>query len=152
MIKRMRGFIAVTAAMGLLITPVLSEAEYQTEHPGRFVVNANGVIADLHNGLEWFAGPDVDTSYYQAAEWVRGLTVGGGGWRMPTSKELNTLYRVAGKLSTITPLLKTSGTHIWPHQENEDLSLYLFRYMDPYGTRALAVRSAGQKKYVPPAE
>ena len=113
------------------------------------MVYANGVVADLDHGLEWFAGPDVDTSYYQAVEWVRALTVSGGGWRMPTAKELNTLYRVPGRLSTITPLLKTSGTHIWPHQDNEDLSLYLFRYMDPFGTRAFAVRTADQSKRRP---
>ena len=142
MMIRLRFIFAVAAAAGLLLTPVPAAAEYQGRHPGRFVVNANGIITDLVNGLEWFAGPDVDTSYYQAAEWVRGLTVGGGGWRMPTAKELNTLYREPGKMSTITPLLKTGGIHIWPYQDNEDLSLYLFRYMDPFGTRAFAVRPA----------
>ncbi len=107
---------------------------------GSFAAYANGVVADRQTGLEWFAGPDVDTSYYQAVEWVRGLAVAGGKWRMPTAKELDTLYRAPGKPSSITPLLKTHGIHIWPYQDNEDLSLYLFRYMDPYGTRGFAVR------------
>jgi hypothetical protein len=109
---------------------------------GMFVSYANGVVADMQNGMEWFAGPDVDTSYYQAVEWVRELTVAGGGWRMPTAKELDALYREPGKPASITPLLKTRGIHIWPYQDNEDLSLYLFRYMDPYGTRGFAVRRA----------
>lgn len=109
---------------------------------GDFVAYANGVVADTRTGLEWIAGPDVDTSYYRAVEWVHGLTVAGGGWRMPTARELRTLYRTPGNLSSITPLLKTRGIHVWPYQDNEDLSLYLFRYMDPYGTRGFAVRSA----------
>ena len=59
---------------------------------GDFVAYANGVVADTKTGLEWLAGPDVDTSYHRAVEWVRGLTVAGGGWRMPTAKDLRTLY------------------------------------------------------------
>ncbi len=109
---------------------------------GDFVAYANGVVMDTRTGLEWVAGPDMDTSYYRAVEWVRNLTIAGGRWRMPTSEELRTLYRTTGKLSSITPLLITRGVHVWPHQDNEDLSLYLFRYMDPYGTRGFAVRFA----------
>ncbi len=108
---------------------------------GDFVAYANGVVADKRTGLEWIAGPDADTSYYRAVEWVRGLTVAGGGWRMPSARDLRTLYRTSEVLSSITPLLKTSGIHVWTQQINEDLSLYLFRYMDPYGTRGFAVRS-----------
>lgn len=110
---------------------------------GVFVAYANGVVTDTRTGLDWIAGPDADTSYYRAVEWVRGLTVAGGGWRMPGASELRTLYRTPGVLSSITPLLKTRGIHVWPQQDNQELSLYLFRYMDPYGTRGFAVRSAG---------
>ena len=113
---------------------------------GDFVALANGVVVDRRTGLEWIAGPDVDTSYYQAVAWVNGLTVDGGGWRMPTTSELATLVRTPGPLNeNITPLLKTSGVHAWPYQDNEDLSLYLFRYMDPYGTRGLAVRGGTRR-------
>ena len=113
------------------------------DRDGHFVAYSSGVVMDLRTGLEWFAGPDVDTSYYQAVAWVRGLSVDGGGWRMPTTGELTTLYRKPGNLNeNVTPLLKTTGVHAWPYQANEDLSLYLFRYMDPYGTRGFAVREA----------
>lgn len=109
---------------------------------GDFVAYTNGVVVDTKSGLEWIAGPDEDTSYYQAVQWVRGLTVAGGRWRMPKARELRTLYKTPGSLSSITPLLKTGGIHVWLFQDDEDLSLYLFRYMDPYGTRGFAVRSA----------
>ena len=105
-----------------------------------FIAYSNGIVKDTKTGLEWVAGPDVDTSYYKAAEWVRNLDIAGGGWRMPKAQELKTLYRKPGNLSSVTPLLKTTGIHVWPQQDNEDLSLYLFRYMDPYGTRGFAVR------------
>lgn len=105
-----------------------------------YIAYSNGIVKDTTTGLEWVAGPDVDTSYYKAAEWVRNLDIAGGGWRMPNAHELNTLYRKPGVLSSVTPLLKTTGIHVWPQQDNENLSLYLFRYMDPYGTRGFAVR------------
>ena len=136
---------AVTAAVCFTVAPHFSEAQNGWEDRERFMVYANGVVADLDHGLEWFAGPDVDTSYYQAVKWVKRLQVDGGGWRMPTAAEMNTLYREPGAASSITPLLKTSATHIWTHQINEDLSLYLFRYMDPYGTRGFAVRNKGSQ-------
>lgn len=109
---------------------------------GRFVAYANGMVADTSTGLEWLAGPDEDTSYHRAVAWVRSLTVAGGRWRMPTAEELRILSHSPGRPPGITPLLKTTGIHVWPFQENEDLSLYLFRYMDPYGTRGFAVRTA----------
>ena len=133
---------------GILLAAGAARADSTLEigRDGRFVAFSNGVVADTKTGLEWIAGPDVDTSYYQAVEWVRGLAVSGGGWRMPTARELEALYRIPGNVSSITPLLATRGIHIWPFQENEDLSLYLFRYMDPYGTRGFAVRTAVKAK------
>jgi len=147
--RLLTGLFFLLLAAGLCFAPASTLADGwdaigREEH---FLAYANGVVIDEKNGLAWFAGPDVDTSYYQAVEWVRGLTVAGGGWRMPTAKELNTLYRVPGKPSTITPLLNTTGIHIWPYQENQDMSLYLFRYMDPYGTRGFAVRSARKEDH-----
>jgi hypothetical protein len=143
--RRYAGIVFFIMAVGMLAAPVAASADKTAEvgRHGSFVAYTNGVVADTRTGLEWIAGPDVDTSFHQAVAWVRGLTVAGGGWRMPTAVELRTLYRTPGKPSSITPLLKNRGIHVWPHQENEDLSLYLFRYMDPYGTRGFAVRSAG---------
>lgn len=143
----MNRFSIITTILlsGILLAPSISltEREEEVGLDGTFVAYASGIVKDTSTGLEWLAGPDVDTSYYQAVEWVRGLTVAGGRWRMPTAKELNTLYRKPGVFSSITPLFKTTGIHVWPYQANQDLSLYLFRYMDPYGTRGFAVRSAG---------
>jgi len=132
----------LVAGILLAASAALADSSEVIGRDGDFVAYANGVVADTRTGLEWLVGPDVDTSYHQAVEWVRGLTVAGGGWRMPTTKDLRTLYRTPGVLSSITPLLRTRGIHVWPHQDNQELSLYLFGYMDPYGTRGFAVRSA----------
>ncbi|MHB8765377.1 MAG: Lcl C-terminal domain-containing protein, partial [Deferrisomatales bacterium] len=59
----------------------------------RFTVSQDGVIADGMMGLEWAVGPDRDTTYGQAQQWVANLAVAGGGWRMPTRRELATLYQ-----------------------------------------------------------
>ena len=120
----------------------MAEKSPVTGRDGSLVAYENGIVADTRTGLEWFVGPDKDTSYYQAAKWVQNLTVAGGGWRMPTAKELRTIYSKPGTPSSITPLLKNTGSHMWSCQTDENLSLYLFRYMDPFGTRGFAVRSA----------
>jgi phage-related baseplate assembly protein len=42
--------------------------------------------------LQWYAGPDKDTVWNEAKRRVANLSLTGGGWRMPTRKELKTLY------------------------------------------------------------
>jgi S1-C subfamily serine protease len=48
----------------------------------RFTKAANGVISDIDTGLEWYVGPDRETSWYYAKAWVEHLAVAGGGWRI----------------------------------------------------------------------
>jgi hypothetical protein len=144
--------VVLIAVVFLLSPQPSADTQADVGRDANFVAYANGVVADTQTGLEWVAGPDKDTSYHQAAAWVRSLTIAGGGWRMPTERELRTLCRVPGNLSTITPLLPTTGIHIWPYQEDEDLALYGFRYMDPYGTRGFAVRSAPGGHRIDPAK
>jgi len=73
----------------------------------------NEVYYDRNTGLEWLAGPDKATNWYDAKKWVESLTaVAGGGWRMPTRKELKTLYQKREKCN-IKSLLKTTGCWIW---------------------------------------
>ncbi len=133
--------IAIVVCPSLMVNAALADDRQIIARDGSFIAYSNGVVEDTKTGLEWIAGPDKDTSYYEARNWVRNLRIDGGKWRMPTNEELKTLYGKNGKISGITPLLKTTATHIWRAQQNEDQSLYLFGYMDPYGTRGFAVRS-----------
>ena len=79
----------------------------------RFTVSADGVIEDALTGLEWVTGPDQDTDYTQAEQWVAGNKAAGGGWRMPTRKELQTLYQANIGGRNMDPVFKTSGWYVW---------------------------------------
>ncbi len=59
----------------------------------RFTKAANGVISDHLTGLDWYVRPTADNNWYEAKAWVDGLTVAGGGWRMPTVPELKGIYQ-----------------------------------------------------------
>ena len=73
----------------------------------------NEMYYDKNTGLEWLAGPDKATNWYDAKKWVESLTaVAGGGWRMPTREELKTLYQKREKCN-IKPFLKTTGCWVW---------------------------------------
>ena len=73
----------------------------------------SAIYYDNNTGLEWLAGPDKATNWYDAKKWVESLTaVAGGGWRMPTMKELRTLWQKREKCH-IRPFLKTTGCWVW---------------------------------------
>lgn len=93
---------------------VLTIEQYELhQHIDRFVANKNGIVWDKIMDLEWVAGPDKDTDWFEAKRWVEGLNVGGNGWRFPTRAELKTLYKKGAGLRNKTPLLKTTGSWVW---------------------------------------
>ena len=79
----------------------------------RFEVSADGMIADGQTKLEWVVGPDKDTNYAQAMQWVASCSVAGGGWRMPTRVELKTLYQQGVGERNMDPAFKVTGTWVW---------------------------------------
>ncbi len=60
-----------------------------------FKVLSNGVIRDPESGLEWAPVPVPTLSYEMAAAYVQSLGLAGGGWRLPTIGELESLYETA---------------------------------------------------------
>lgn len=86
---------------------------------GRFIAYNNGIVKDTKMGLEWIAGPDRNTTWYEAKRWVAGLRVDGGGWRMPTIKELKTFYQKGAWTRSMTQLLKTTGWFVWSGNTKE---------------------------------
>ncbi len=110
----------------------------------------NGVVYDRDSGLEWYAGPDQAMSWNDARQWVAQLDVVGGGWRMPTRNELDTLHHVGDGVNNITRLLYTSGYWIWAGRSLDSSSRWIFSFSyggegwngqaPPDGGRALAVR------------
>ena len=79
----------------------------------RHIAFASGIVNDLKTGLEWVAGPDVDTTWDLAKSWLITLNLEGGGWRMPTIEELEGLYKKGASPRNMTPLLKTTGWWVW---------------------------------------
>ena len=70
----------------------------------------DAIVKDPNTGLEWKAGPDRDTNWYEAKSWVKSL---GGGWRMPTLDDLAGLYKKGAGPRNIAPQLKTTGWWVW---------------------------------------
>ena len=79
----------------------------------RFVADDQGVVTDRETGLEWFVGPDRDTTWDEAVSWVKNLSVDSGGWRMPTREEIKCLYKDGAGTYNMSPLFETSGEYVW---------------------------------------
>jgi len=93
----------------------------------RFTVASNGVITDWQQNLDWYVGRDQDTNYDAAVSWVRGLSVDGGGWRMPTREELKTLYEKGLGDRNMNPVFKTTGWWVWA-EERDSSSAWFFGF------------------------
>jgi hypothetical protein len=111
----------------------------------------SAIYYDNNTGLEWLAGPDKATNWYDAKKWVESLTaVAGGGWRLPMRKELKTLYKEGAGERNMTPLLKTTGWWVWSGETKGSSSAWAlynlggvhWRPRDvSYSLRGFAVRS-----------
>ena len=90
----------------------------------RFTVASNGVITDREQNLNWYLGPDKDTTYDEAVSWVKSLSVDGGGWRMPTREELKSLYDESkrSKAPYMDPVFKTTEWWVWAEDQPLDSS------------------------------
>lgn len=113
------------------------------------------IVKDAETGLEWKAGPDRNTSWKRAKEWVESLNTGDSGWRMPRVDELAGLYRDGHGYRNMTPLLITTGWGVWSGEINgasnawgfdfsAGSSFWRYRYQS-YGMRAFAVRSRSNR-------
>ena len=94
----------------------------------RYVSKENGVVTDIWYGLECVAGPNEPTTFYEAESWVESLTVGGGGWRLPTLTELKSLYHKGMGSRNMPPLLVTKGWWVWSGEEESPKSMRLFGF------------------------
>lgn len=126
--------------------------EKKVSKDGRYIKLSSGVVKDTMTGLEWFAAFDRDISWRKAKSWVAALRVDGGGWRMPTIKELKALYQEGVGSRNITPLLETKGLWVWSgeskgpstvwHYYLRDGKAQWIRHTDSISLcRAFAVRS-----------
>lgn len=94
----------------------------------RFTKAQNGVIADSATGLEWYPGPDRDTTWNQAKGWTENLSAAGGGWRMPTLPELKTLYQQGSGSNNLDPIFQSTGIGVWSGQLHSSSSAWGFNF------------------------
>jgi len=95
----------------------------------QFSVSSEGVISDFKSGLDWVVGPDRDTNYMEAEQWVVTNKVAGGGWRMPTRQELGTLYQKGIGERNMNPAFKTTGWVVWA-EARDSSSAWRFNFYD----------------------
>jgi serine/threonine-protein kinase len=100
------GALAAGAALGVVITlsggtdtrgrsspgSTPSASAPSMAAAGRYSRRQCGSIHDSASDLEWFVGPDRNTSWDEASAWTGSLAACGGGWRMPSVEELRSLY------------------------------------------------------------
>ncbi|MGD9332635.1 MAG: DUF1566 domain-containing protein [Desulfobacterales bacterium] len=141
------GFLMAVIVSGTALcadTPVIAR-------DGDLVRYDTGIVHDTQSGLEWMAGPDRGMTWEQACGWVLGLDAAGGGWRMPSRRELDSLHRIGDGISNITPLLNNSGYWIWAGSTKATSTKWVFSFSyggegwggqaPPDGGRAIAVRN-----------
>ena len=115
----------------------------------RFTKAENGVITDSATGLDWYVGKE--NTWHQAKAWVEGLTVAGGGWRLPTVAELKAIYQKGASANNMDPLFQTTVAWAWSGELNNAWSAWGFAFYNGLegwhsldygnGRLALAVRS-----------
>ncbi len=152
--NRSNFFSIIIAVIAILLVASFSDAAGKAEiidRDGQYVSYKNGIVYDEKTNLEWIVGPDKNTTWYEAKKWVENLNVAGDGWRMPTIKELRTLYKKEAGPRNMTPLLKTKGWWVWSGETEGSSSARAFSFINGYNAwgnrdyswngRGLAVRS-----------
>ena len=111
---------------------------------GRYTKDSDGVITDSHSGLQWYVGPDSDTDWDAAKQWVENLRVAGGGWRMPSRGELRSLSQKgarSGRPKYLPPIFKTSGYRVWSGETDGSSTAWLFNFS--FGEEGWSLRLSG---------
>lgn len=57
-----------------------------------FKKKGDDIVFDSRTGLEWAISSKEFMNWYKAKEYIEGLSLAGGGWRLPTKSELVSLY------------------------------------------------------------
>jgi uncharacterized caspase-like protein len=80
---------------------------------GHYIKYKNGIVYDSKTGLEWVASSQGNLNDGFAKRWVSRLTIGGGGWRMPSEDELKSLYQKGAGTRNMTRLIEAKAWHFF---------------------------------------
>jgi len=128
--------LVVLSLSGLLVPSICLSAQ-EIAKAGQVIAYDNGIVLDSKTGLKWYPGLDKNTNWDDAKIWVESFTdFAGGGWRMPTRKELKTLYQ-RGEKCHIKPFFKTTACFVWSGETRSSSNAWGFDYSydssDAYG-------------------
>jgi hypothetical protein len=94
------------------ISPEVSEPKV-IARDAHFIKYGNDIVFDTKTNLEWYAESSKNVLWAEAKRRVSKLKVDGGGWRMPSIKELGTLFQSNIDGKDITNLLNVNYGFIW---------------------------------------
>lgn len=98
--------------------PIDAAIVNKVDEDRHFISLASGVVRDTQTGLEWYMGPDRDTSYRWAVSWARRLDADGGGWKLPSKDEIETIFERGKGARNMSRLFKTRGWFFWTSYSN----------------------------------
>jgi len=110
--------------------PVPAKEMSKQAQDDNYISYDNAIVYDEKTNLEWIVGPDKDISWDNAKKWAEGLSVEGGGWRLPTIEELQTLYKKGSGESNMMPLLKMTGGSVWSGETQGELKAWRFSFLE----------------------
>ncbi len=91
------------------VAPSSSKLNYYDLHKKN---KQNSILDPDDSTLEWYIGPDQDTSWYEAIEWLNNLKIKTGKeWKMPTRSTLRGLYDNC--VSSHCKIKPTSSSWLW---------------------------------------
>ena len=125
--------LVLTCLLLLSFVSVLNAAD-----DTRFTLK-DGVIYDSELGLQWVPAPDREMNYYQAEEYVRKLSLAGGGWRLPTRWELANLYNRSSP-GGADPKFNVSERWVWTSELDGPYLAWFFNF--GYGTAGRGYRDS----------
>jgi len=102
----------------------------EKEEENRYQVSDLSIITDTQTNLQWYVGPDKDTTWEEAKSWVDNLTIDGGGWRMPTRKELLGLYQNGKGNRNMDLIFKMTGWWVWASEVKDSSSAWYVAFDD----------------------
>jgi hypothetical protein len=85
----------------------------------RFILSNDGIIMDSQLGLQWVPAPDQPMNWFQAQNYAQSLSLGGGGWRLPTRSELKSIYNKSMK-GGADPAFHINDNWVWTSETQGD--------------------------------
>ncbi len=125
------------------------------EAKNRFTILSDGTIHDTKTGLTW-ANKDngSNITWGKAKTYCESYSAGGHkNWRMPTAKELATLYGNRNKntknadsntINIITPTISITAPFVWSSEKRTDNKAITFNFT--YGTIKRLYRASGTNR------